>query len=64
MKLNITLTKSLIGRKKDQIATVHTLGLTKINSSVVQEDSPSIRGMIFKVKHLVTVEEVAEGGAK
>ncbi|MBR2861845.1 MAG: 50S ribosomal protein L30 [Clostridia bacterium] len=56
--LKITLTKSTIGCKKDQIATVKALGLKKTNSSVTKADNAAIRGMIFKVKHLVTVEEV------
>lgn len=56
-KLEITLTRSLIGRTKDQRATVEALGLSKINSSVVKEDNPAIRGMINKVSHLVSVKE-------
>lgn len=57
-KLQITLKRSLIGRKVDQQDTVKALGLRKINSSVVKEDNAAIRGMIFKVKHLVEVKEV------
>ncbi|HWQ57760.1 MAG TPA: 50S ribosomal protein L30 [Clostridia bacterium] len=57
-KLKITLVKSTIGALDDQQATVKALGLKKTNSSVVQEDSPAVRGMIFKVKHLVKVEEI------
>lgn len=57
-KLKITLTRSLIGYKQDQRATVRALGLGKLNSTVVQEDNPTIRGMIHKVRHLVKVEEV------
>jgi len=56
-KLKITLVRSTIGRTEDQRVTVRTLGLGKTNSSVVQEDSPSVRGMIAKVKHLLRVEE-------
>lgn len=56
-KLKITLVRSVIGRTEDQRVTVRTLGLGKTNSSVVQEDSPSVRGMIEKVKHLLRVEE-------
>ncbi|MCI1944705.1 50S ribosomal protein L30 [Clostridium luticellarii] len=56
-KLKITLRKSLIGRKKDQIATVNALGLKKIGKSVEQEDTPQIRGMIKKVSYLLDVEE-------
>lgn len=57
-KLKITLTRSLIGYKKDQRATVRALGLGKIGTSVVQEDNPTVRGMVHKVEHLVKVEEV------
>ena len=56
--LTIKLVKSPVcGVKKDQTATVRALGLHKINSVVEQPDNPSIRGMIFKVKHLVDVVE-------
>lgn len=57
-KIKITLTRSLIGRPEDQRATVKALGLKKTNSCVEQEDSPAIRGMVRKVEHLITVEEV------
>ena len=57
-QVKITLTRSLIGYPKDQRATVKALGLTKIRSSVVEEDSPALRGMIHKVEHMVKVEEV------
>ena len=57
-KLKITLTRSLIGNKKDQRATVRALGLGKIGTFAVQEDNPTIRGMIHKVEHVVKVEEV------
>lgn len=59
-KLRITYRKSSIGFSKDQKATVRSLGLRKLNSTVIQEDTPSIRGMIFKVQHLVSVEEVGD----
>jgi large subunit ribosomal protein L30 len=59
-KLKITLTRSLIGRPEKQRATVKALGLKKLNSSVVQEANDAIRGMVHKVQHLVTVEEVQE----
>ena len=55
--LKITLVKSTIGRKKDHIATVKALGLKKIRDCVELNDTPQIRGMIFKVSHLVSVEE-------
>ncbi|SMC28681.1 large subunit ribosomal protein L30 [Clostridium acidisoli DSM 12555] len=57
-KLSITLSKSLIGRKKDHIATVNALGLRKIGKKVEKEDTPQIRGMIKKVEYLLNVEEV------
>ncbi|MGC5327772.1 50S ribosomal protein L30 [Brevibacillus sp. SYSU BS000544] len=57
-QLQITLKRSLIGRTQDQQATVKALGLRKIHQSVVKQDNPAIRGMIFKVKHLVEVAEV------
>ncbi|MBQ6908451.1 MAG: 50S ribosomal protein L30 [Clostridia bacterium] len=56
-KLKITLIKSVIGRKKDQIATVEALGLKKIRDVVEKDDNPAVRGMITKVSHLVSVEE-------
>ena len=59
-KIKITLTRSVIGRPQDQRATVKALGLKKTNSSVIQEDNAVIRGMVHKVEHLVTVEQVAE----
>jgi len=55
--LKITLVKSTIGALKDQQATVRALGLHKLNSSSVQPDNACTRGKIFKVKHLVKVEE-------
>lgn len=56
-KVKITLVKSLIGRKKDHIATVNALGLRKIRNTVEHEDTPQIRGMINKVNYLLKVEE-------
>ncbi|WP_278559143.1 50S ribosomal protein L30 [Acidaminococcus intestini] len=57
-QVKITLTRSLIGYPKDQRSTVKALGLGKIRTSVVKEDSASLRGMLHKVAHLVEVEEV------
>ena len=57
-KKKVTLVKSLIGRKKDHIATANALGLRKINKTVEHEDTPQIRGMINKVDYLLKVEEV------
>ena len=59
-KLMITWVKSDIGYAKDQRLTIKALGLHRLNQSVQHEDSPSIRGMALKVKHLVKVEEVEE----
>ena len=57
-KLKVTQRRSVIDRPKDQKRTVRALGLHRINDSVIKDDRPEIRGMIFKVKHLVEVEEV------
>jgi large subunit ribosomal protein L30 len=56
--LKVTQVKSTIGSKQNQKATLATLGLRKIRQTVVRDDSPSVRGMIATVRHLVTVEEV------
>ncbi|UXR71301.1 50S ribosomal protein L30 [Staphylococcus sp. IVB6240] len=56
-KIQITLTRSVIGRPETQRKTVEALGLKKMHSSVVVEDNDAIRGQISKVSHLVTVEE-------
>ena len=57
-QLKITLKKSTIGALQDQKDTIAALGLHKVNHTVVKPDNACIRGMIFKVKHLVEVEEV------
>lgn len=56
-RLRVTYSKSAIGYKKDQKATIAALGFKKLGQTVEQPDSPVIRGMIAKVVHLVTVEE-------
>lgn len=56
--LKVTLVKSPIGRSADQHKTLRALGLGKVNSSHVLPDNDATRGMIFKVKHLVAVEEL------
>ena len=48
----------MIGRPRDQKVTIRRLGLHRIRDSVVKDDRPDIRGMIEKVRHLVTIEEV------
>ena len=58
-KLKVTLLKSVIGCKASHRATVRGLGLKRINHTVELPDRPEIRGMVNKVPHLVTVEEVA-----
>src|SRR5687768_7306063 len=59
-KLRITYTKSSIGYSQDQKDTVRSLGLRKLNSTALHDDTPSIRGMAFKIRHLVKVEELAD----
>lgn len=59
-KLRITYTKSMIGYARDQKETVRSLGLRKLGQSVIKPDNPAIRGMVFKVQHLVTVEELSD----
>jgi len=56
--LKITQVRSVIGTPADQRATVRALGLKRIRHTVEQADTPVIRGMIFKVKHLVEVEKI------
>ena len=58
MKVQVTLVKSPISSKPNHTKIVEALGLHKIRQSKVFEDTPSIRGMIFKVKHLVDVQEI------
>jgi large subunit ribosomal protein L30 len=57
-KLKITLVKSLIKRPSTQKNTVKALGLTKLNSSVEKNATPVVLGMVAKVKHLLSVEEI------
>ncbi len=61
--LRITLVRSTIGRPDTQERTVKALGLRRIRHTVERPDTPSIRGMVTKVRHLVTVEEVPAGGS-
>lgn len=58
MQLKVTQKKSTIGCPQDQKDTVRALGLRKIGHTVIKEDNGSIRGQIFKVKHLLEVEEI------
>ncbi|NCC95873.1 MAG: 50S ribosomal protein L30 [Synergistales bacterium] len=59
-KLLITWKKSAIGRPPRQGRTVKALGLKKLNSTVVHEDTPQIRGMVAKVAHLVECSPIEE----
>jgi len=59
-KLRVTLVKSPIGNQTRQKLTVKALGLTKMHQTIVHPDNLSVRGMIFKVSHLVEVEEITE----
>ncbi len=56
-KLNITLVKSMIGRPEKHRKVLRGLGLMKLNKTVQLEDTPSTRGMVHAVSHLVKVEE-------
>ncbi len=59
-KLRVTLVKSPVGNQTRQRRTVKALGLKRIRQTITHPDTPSVRGMIFKVIHLVQVEEVEE----
>ncbi|MDE0341267.1 MAG: 50S ribosomal protein L30 [Nitrospinae bacterium] len=58
-KIRITLRKSTSGSNVKQRKVLHGLGLRRINQAVVKTDNACIRGMVFKIKHLVEVEEGA-----
>lgn len=60
-KIRLTQVRSVIDRPRDQKDTVRRLGLHRINDSVVKDDRPEIRGMVSKVRHLVSLEEVPPG---
>lgn len=57
-RLRIKWVKSAIGSPQDQRDTLRALGLHKLQSVVEKEDNSSVRGMVFKVRHLVQVEEL------
>ena len=57
-QIKVTLVKSTIGQVASVKGTIAALGLKKIRSSKVLDDTPSVQGMISKVKHLVKVENV------
>ncbi len=60
-KLRITWVKSDIGYAQDQRLTLKALGFHRLHQTVEHQDSPSIRGMVIKVKHLIRVEEATGG---
>lgn len=59
-KLRVTWVKSGIGHPRDQRRTLQALGFRRLHQTIEHDDSPSIRGMLMKVRHLVTVEESGE----
>ncbi|MET0799825.1 MAG: 50S ribosomal protein L30 [Actinomycetota bacterium] len=62
--LKVTQVRSVIDRPRDQKDTVRRLGLHRINDTVIKDDRPEIRGMIEKVRHLVSVEEVESSASR
>ena len=57
-RLKVTQIRSKVGNKPEQRHTLRSLGLKRINDVVVKEDRPEIRGMVYAVRHLISVEEV------
>jgi large subunit ribosomal protein L30 len=57
-RIRIRQIRSASGHPSDQQRTVRALGIRRLQQAVVHEDTPQIRGMVFKVRHLVEVEEV------
>lgn len=55
--LRVTLVRSPIGYTKDQKKTARALGLRRMNQTVEHKDSPALRGMLFKIIHLLRIEE-------
>jgi large subunit ribosomal protein L30 len=60
MALKVTLVKSPIGFEKSQGATARALGLSRLGKTVELPDNESVQGMVFKIKHLVKVEQAQE----
>ena len=60
-KIKVKQIRSVIDRPKDQKLTIEALGLGRPNWEIIHNDTPQIRGMINKVNHLVTVEEIKKG---
>ena len=63
-KITVTWKKSAIGYRRGQRRVIASLGLRKLNQTVEHEDTPSIKGMVNKVRHLVEVGEPRSDGAK
>lgn len=59
-KLKITLIKSMIGRPEKHRKVLRSMGLTRLNKTVVRKDCPQVRGMINAVGHLVKAEEALD----
>ncbi len=59
-RLRVTWVKSASGHRVDQKRTIRALGLRRLNQTVEHSDTPDVRGMLFKVRHLVAVEEAEE----
>ena len=63
-KLNVTLVRSPIGCPQDQKDTARALGLTRMHKTMVHNDTPPVRGMLRKIRHLVRVESNATEGSE
>ena len=61
-KIRISWVRSEIGYERDQRRTIRALGLKRLHQSVEHEDSPTVRGMVHKVRHMVVVEPAQEEG--
>ncbi len=59
-RIRVTLVRSLIGRPQDQETTVRSLGLRRLHQTVEHPDTPTVRGMVNKVRHLVKLEDASE----
>lgn len=57
-RIRITQIRSAIGLPKDQKATVRALGIKRMQHTVEKDDTPAVRGMVFKVRHLLKVEDI------
>ena len=57
-RIRVRQVKSASGHRGDQVATARALGIRRLHQSVEHDDTPQIRGMLFKIRHLVEVEEI------